>query len=564
MTEIAEVVISADDQTKTVFASVDAGLKRLNTSTGAFNSTISAGTSNAIRNASYQVSDFIVQVQTGQGVMRAMSMQLPQLLAGFGTFGAVAGVVAGVMPAVVQAFTGTEDAAKGFSAAVDDVDAAFGDLTHAVRGIDFTPLYEQFNRADGKTRDLIRSQVELRFELLKTAAETARAGLGGALTAGGERFNLLPGFNGIGQRSSQLAMDLNLIGGDRGTFINTLRALDERTIGAGEAFQRLNGIVPITTKQGRELIETLSRAADEELRLKDAAEKYAEAQRRMQEAGDSRQIAIGGGKAAKAAKPVAPIDVFGSGSYITRNKETAESIKASFEFENWAWGELAKDADRAREAGERYNEALKKSAESLYAATDAGRFDKLAESLAVAQEAFDKGFISQDKLDAINAKLFDTSDVLKEQTNIARDLGMTFSSAFEDIIVKGGDVQDALRAIGEDAARILVRKNVTEPFAAALGKIDLGGLFSFDGGGYTGGGARSGGIDGKGGFLSILHPQETVVDHTKGGAAPSVTVVQHINVDSRSDRATIIAAMVQAKEAAVAAVRNAQQRGARL
>jgi len=38
----------------------------------------------------------------------------------------------------------------------------------------------------------------------------------------------------------------------------------------------------------------------------------------------------------------------------------------------------------------------------------------------------------------------------------------------------------------------------------------------FDGGGYTGMGARSGGVDGKGGFPAILHPNETVIDHSKG------------------------------------------------
>ncbi len=41
-------------------------------------------------------------------------------------------------------------------------------------------------------------------------------------------------------------------------------------------------------------------------------------------------------------------------------------------------------------------------------------------------------------------------------------------------------------------------------------------LFNGDGGGYTGMGARAGGIDGKGGFPAILHPNETVIDHTKG------------------------------------------------
>ena len=39
---------------------------------------------------------------------------------------------------------------------------------------------------------------------------------------------------------------------------------------------------------------------------------------------------------------------------------------------------------------------------------------------------------------------------------------------------------------------------------------------SLDGGGYTGMGARAGGIDGRGGFPAILHPNETVIDHTKG------------------------------------------------
>jgi hypothetical protein len=45
----------------------------------------------------------------------------------------------------------------------------------------------------------------------------------------------------------------------------------------------------------------------------------------------------------------------------------------------------------------------------------------------------------------------------------------------------------------------------------------LGDALSFDGGGYTGAGARTGGIDGKGGFPAILHPNETVIDHTKNG-----------------------------------------------
>jgi TP901 family phage tail tape measure protein len=58
--------------------------------------------------------------------------------------------------------------------------------------------------------------------------------------------------------------------------------------------------------------------------------------------------------------------------------------------------------------------------------------------------------------------------------------------------------------------------------------------WSFAGGGYTGNASRSGGIDGKGGFPAILHPQETVIDHTRprsamGGGNTNVVV----NVDAK-------------------------------
>ena len=52
---------------------------------------------------------------------------------------------------------------------------------------------------------------------------------------------------------------------------------------------------------------------------------------------------------------------------------------------------------------------------------------------------------------------------------------------------------------------------------------------SFAGGGYTGTGARAGGMDGRGGFLAMLHPNETVVDHTRGQSAGGSVTVNVIN-----------------------------------
>lgn len=72
---------------------------------------------------------------------------------------------------------------------------------------------------------------------------------------------------------------------------------------------------------------------------------------------------------------------------------------------------------------------------------------------------------------------------------------------------------------------------------------------SFEGGGFTGFGARAGGLDGKGGFPAILHPNETVIDHTKPGnkmSAPTINIVN--NVDASGAGADVDQKIVAAME----------------
>lgn len=76
----------------------------------------------------------------------------------------------------------------------------------------------------------------------------------------------------------------------------------------------------------------------------------------------------------------------------------------------------------------------------------------------------------------------------------------------------------------EQLMRIAIQQQFIKPLGTALG-LDMK---SYEGGGFTGAGARTGGVDGRGGFPAILHPNETVVDHTKGqrmggGAQANVT-----------------------------------------
>jgi len=90
---------------------------------------------------------------------------------------------------------------------------------------------------------------------------------------------------------------------------------------------------------------------------------------------------------------------------------------------------------------------------------------------------------------------------------------------FEDSIIDGlknGKLEFKAFAdfVVEQLLRIALQEMLIKPITGRFEKFFAG--LDFDGGGYTGSGSRSGGIDGKGGFPAILHPNETVIDHTKG------------------------------------------------
>ena len=84
---------------------------------------------------------------------------------------------------------------------------------------------------------------------------------------------------------------------------------------------------------------------------------------------------------------------------------------------------------------------------------------------------------------------------------------------------------------------------------------------SFEGGGFTGRGARAGGLDGKGGRMAMVHPNETVIDHTKGGAG-GITVINH--VDARGSGADvdqkIKSAMTQTSQQTIMTIQDLMRR----
>jgi hypothetical protein len=146
--------------------------------------------------------------------------------------------------------------------------------------------------------------------------------------------------------------------------------------------------------------------------------------------------------------------------------------------------------------------------------------------------------------------------------------------SFEDMAFKVDRIfQDMARDIIAHLYQVLVVQQMVRGFGGMLGKFSnpilsaIGaGLESYDGGGYTGSGPRSGGLDGKGGYMAMLHPRETVIDHTKGQSTGGdvVNVTQNINVSTgvqQTVRAEIKQLMPQIADSAKSAVVDAKRRG---
>jgi hypothetical protein len=179
-----------------------------------------------------------------------------------------------------------------------------------------------------------------------------------------------------------------------------------------------------------------------------------------------------------------------------------------------------------------------------------------------------------------NDSLSKQNDAFKKLEDQANRLAAPFDDFFMTIVEGTSSATDAFRAMARDIIRELYRIMVVEQAVQSIKGVITKGLAGpqqgptlsgeplgyFDGGGYTGSGPRSGGLDGKGGFMAMLHPRETVVDHTKGQGVggDTVTVNQTINVTTgvqQTVRAEVMGLMPQIAEASKAAVLDAKRRG---
>lgn len=92
--------------------------------------------------------------------------------------------------------------------------------------------------------------------------------------------------------------------------------------------------------------------------------------------------------------------------------------------------------------------------------------------LAILNEALEAGEITVQEYTEANMNFFGkTNEKVKETTSFMKELGATFSSAFEQAVVEGQKFQNVLAGLAADIARLFTRKYISDPLMKGIDTI---------------------------------------------------------------------------------------------
>lgn len=464
----------------------------------------------------YQVQDVAVQLQMGQNALLVFGQQGSQVASIFGTKGAILGgvlaVAAAITSALVPSLLNAGKALKEFKERLEDAEDKLDDLTLAEK--EFAAVQTQ------KQIDDLQSQIA-GFTRTNEAAAEAQRRLNEILAEGNyveqRRAGDIAMLNGLIKQSTQNNSELRI----------EFESLNEQLKTQQDRLTRLNGGTAEYTDETKELIEALEEElatigmTARELSLYEAAQL---------EAGDATKARIN----------------------AIYDEIEAEELKQQVIEDNIA---------RGRQLIEQ-GAAMEKTIRDMGFRTDRQMLlDSHQDSLDMIRDYYDARLelvqqgtdterkLEQDKQNAINvasSKYLNDLEQLK-----AKELGIYADGAggIAAIMKEGSAAQRAALAVQKGLTvasavmnmhAAIAQANAAAPFPANLPAITMAlsqGLaaiagvrgVSFEGGGFTGMGARAGGIDGRGGFPAILHPNETVYDHTRGQGGQPVNVSFNIS-----------------------------------
>lgn len=514
----------------------------------------------AVTNAANQFSDLAVQIGAGVSPARALSQQLPQLTAFMGPLAAVIGVASGVLIGLAGAFF---EARRGAEGAADPFDRLSDILTRLqstqdVLKLSAEELAETYGRAAGRVREFAVAQSELvasqleralsdQVEILSDATRDFRVAGGQGLfdvgqNIGGAAINIaeelgvardvarelasaftaIERANTFGEQQAALETVVSLLneaGVSASDLPFELQDALERTLQLSNEFDRAAQAAEDTADAAAGIGPALSGAASEAARLAQnlglsvASAQALSSLRNPTTAGD-RTGGIGGFETGDPRSGVGPIF-----TGPTRTTTNFQFPGATGRGGGGGGGGAAQLSDAARAA----ESVIRQAQQAAVQYSDVvAELDQRLASGAITAETH------ADAISLIGERYNETGEASQQFSTTIKGGLVDILSDFDN----AGDAADRLlesvkrlafelALFGPDGTSGLLGGVLNNTFDGIFGG---GGLPSFNGGGFTGSGSRSGGLDGRGGFPAILHPNEYVTDLTRGGAGGGTTV----------------------------------------
>lgn len=523
------------------------------------------------QNTANQLGDIAVQASMGTNIFRVLGMQLPQVAGAFSLLSGPVGVIAGGLGLVaavgfpiIAMLTSmgnegatTADKLDALADAIDRLEEANGKAGNSVIDLsrDYGVLAERVRDAATAVGEL--EAAEAGRQARNIASEIAGQ-FGDLVLSEAEAFN------------DALSVGFSTMGDVAGSAL--LRIQDELDLNEGNAYDvamALQAINDASTDEERSkaLLAMAQVLAEVEPRTQEGADAVLELARQAQSAGDQfariLELAVQLGKETSGM-------TFGSSAWFA-GMTPSELLPPSLGLDP------EKPSRGGRSALQKEQDELERWAERIKPAiTLAQEYEQNITKLNRAKEI---GAITAEEFatkEAILTQEFGiASGALMDYTSTANTFAKSLESGLMAMVDGTMSVQDAFKSMAASVIKELYRVMVVQQMVNSImgvfgytqgasgGYIKTPAIPSMDGGGYTGDGARTGGLDGKGGFLTMLHPQETVVDHTKGQSG-GVVVNQTINVSagvSQTVRAEMMNMLPQFKQQATQGVLDAKRRG---
>ena len=563
---------------------------------GRFNKGVTAGGVNmrkfamgGLQQAGYQVGDFAVQVANGTSKMQAFGQQAPQLLQIFGPIGAVVG-------AAVAIFAAFGVAVQKSGKEVTNLGSTLGVLQEPLMSVKDSIM--SVKDAFGSALPFIVRNIDTALIAAGLFAAVVGVKMVKAMVLSAKTGRIFAGVM-VQVRAAVVASALSA-----GRFSTVMVAARSATLLLGGALKAVGAILmrflPIAIIVGAaKLIEMF-------LQLKRGAGGFAialgllkdvafESFGRIADYGDKMYLGLQKGiltfklNFMNSLVPIAQaFDKLASGIVDAWNSKFPEDGRLSVLRLNIgstvadnledASSEVQSELDGVNSSLQKVNMGLAAPMKSLNALRDAFKNGALEVDI-----FGDSGQNAADKLaGSIDGKL---SPAMERLNGILKTVEQSFENAMMSAVDGTKSTKEAFKSMASEIIkelyRVFVVKQITGFIMGAVGGYFNANQVSgpsmpfgtgnvrpmartFAGGGYTGNGPRAGGLDGKGGFMAMLHPRETVTDHTKGSGGGQVVVNQTINVSTgvqQTVRTEIKQLMPQIAESAKSAVVDAKRRG---